>query len=233
MTEPEKLRDHVAFGTPDEVSAYLSQACADFERLAAEVWKKVHLQDAARILPNLLRCIARQLQILNSSSTLPIEVAAGACRTVFELNIRTRLIAQEPQLMREFWSERVFEQISLIEAFKRLTHAETSPETLKPLNDRVDELRRHAAKGNLKKPSTESTFKMAERVGLGDEYKALYGFYSKYTHGTAWLVNSQDADRDGPGYRTTLLVHTQVYAFDAKQRIEKLVEHLETSPTQR
>jgi hypothetical protein len=227
MADDRRVRDYVNFGTPSDVSAHLVEVCGRFEHLANDIWTKTHLQEAARVFPNMLRCIARQLRILGASMDLPIEVAAGACRTVFELNVRTRLMTAHPDRIREFWVERVFEEISLIEAFKRLCDSGTSERTLKALNDRIEELRGYATKWKLVKPSVESSFKMAELAGEADEYKALYGFYSKYTHGTAWLVNAKDGERDGEGYRTIFLVQTQLYAFDAYKRIEDFVHESE------
>lgn len=79
----------------------------------------------------------------------------------------------------------------------------------------------YASKWKLAKPTVESSFKMAELAGVADEYKALYGFYSKFTHGTAWLVNAKDAERDGEGYRNIFFVRAQFYALDAYKRIEE------------
>ena len=228
MTSEKRVRDHVKFGTPKDVSAHLLDACSRFEHLADQIWGKTRLEEAARIFPNMLRCIVRQLRILDASEQIPIEAAAAACRTVFELNVRTRLMTAHPDRIKEFWVERVFEEISLLEAFKRLSDPDTSGETLKPVDHRIQELRRYLSKWKLAKPATESLFKMAELAGVAEEYKALYGFYSKYTHGTAWLVNARDGERDGEGYRTILLVQTQLYAFDTYKRIEDFVRERES-----
>lgn len=96
-----------------------------------------------------------------------------------------------------------------------------------PLNDRISELKNYINKYKLTKPTFKSTVQMAELAGVADEYRALYGFYSKYTHGTAWLVNSKDDERDGQGYRNIFLVMTQIYAYDAYKRIEDFVHSRE------
>lgn len=223
MSTDKRVRDYVTIGTTEDVSVHLAETRARFEALADSIWNKTHLQEAARVLPNVLNCIARQLRILESSMTLPIEVAASVCRTVFELNIRTRVMTANPSRIKEFWAERVFEEISLLEAFKRLSDSETPERSLQVVNERVDDLRRYAVKWALTKPTVESTFKLAELAGAAEEYKALYGFYSKYTHGTAWLVNSKESERDGEAYRTIFHVQTQLYAVDAYKRIEDFV----------
>lgn len=50
---------------------------------------------------------------------------AGACRTVFEINLRVRLMTRIPELIREFQVECVFEEIELIKAIRRLPEADT------------------------------------------------------------------------------------------------------------
>lgn len=127
MNNEKRIRDVIVVTAPENVPKFLKQKCTQFETLAAQVWEKTFLGEAARVFPNMLRCIARQLRILRASFDLPIEVAASVCRNVFELNIRTKLMTAHPERIREFWIERVFEEISIIEAFMRLSQPDTSP----------------------------------------------------------------------------------------------------------
>jgi hypothetical protein len=218
-----RLRDKVTLVSPSKLPEHLMKAVSEFEKRADELWEVTSLQEGARVFPNILRATARQLGILSASPSLPIEVVAGACRTVFEINIRVRLMTRNPSLIKEFWVERVFEEVSLLEAFKRLADMDTGPLVLRPIDVRLQELRQYILKWQLKKPAFESVFKQSEEAGCSSEYKALYGFYSKYTHGTAWLVNAKDAERDGEGYRGLLTVQTQLYAYDSLGRIDDYV----------
>jgi|GEM_PF-3386789 len=218
-----QLRDKAIFVDQDELTEHLKEVVSEFEKRANELWELTSLQEGARVFPNILRAIARQLDIVSASSSLPIEVLAGACRTVFEINLRVRMMTLKPSLIKEFWIERVFEEISLLEAFKRLADTSTSPLVLRPIDVRLEELNQYITKWQLKKPRVDSIFKQAEEVGCSNEYKALYGFYSKYTHGSAWLVNSKDVERDGDGYRRILTVQTQLYAYDSLGRIDEYV----------
>jgi len=223
MTTEKRVRDVVQFVEPEQVSRKLDEACARFETLAAAIWYRTDLAEGARVFPNMLRCIARQLQVLGASATLPIEVAAFACRNVFELNLRTRLMTKYPDQIKDFWAERVFEEKSLCEAMKRL-HAATYPgATASLIDDRIEQIRTYAEKWKLTKPPVLSVIKLAEMVDSAEEYKTLYGFYSKYTHGTAWLVNARDAERDGAAYRDIFLIQTQIYAIDSYTRIDEFV----------
>jgi hypothetical protein len=219
----ERIEDHVIFEDQKAFAEHLKRRTEKFEDLADQIRNRTELEDASRVFPNVLRCIARQLRILGASSSLPIEAAAAACRTVFEVYVRTKLMTEKPELIRSFWVERVFEEISLLDAFKRLADNETQASALAPINSRVEEIKNYIKKWNLAKPTTESTFKFAEAAGMSEEYKALYGFYSKYTHGSAWLVNTQDSERDGEGYRTIFSVQTQLYAEATLESIQRYV----------
>lgn len=186
----EPIKDHVIFQDHKAFAEHLKRRIDKFEALADQIRNRTELEDAARVFPNVLRCIARQLRILETSSSLPIEAAAAACRTVFEVYVRTKLMTEKPELIRSFWVERVFEEISLLDAFKRLADNETQASVLAPINSRIEEIKSYIKKWNLAKPTTESTFKITKAVGMSEEYKALYGFYSKYTHGSVVLATA-------------------------------------------
>lgn len=230
-----RLRDEVKLVPLSELPKHLAKKVMEFEKRAGKLWEQLDLlQEGARVFPNILRAIARQLTILSKNTSLPIEVIAGACRTVFEINLRVRLMMLKPELIREFWIERVYEEVSILEAFKRLADVDTNPLVLRPIDDRLSEIRQYILKHRLRRPRVDSIFKQAEEAGCSDEYKALYGFYSKYTHGTSWLVNSKDVERDGEAYRNIFIVQTQLYAYDSLGRIDNYVkkkrEQLTTQP---
>jgi len=225
-SDKNRVRDYVQHSSHEKLSAHIEQKCKEFELLAETIWNKTHLGDACRVLPNMLSCIARQLRILNASMNLPIEVAAGACRTVFELNLRTRFMISHLDYIREFAAERAFEEISITKSFIKLIHEDTPNEFIKPLEERIEEIKRITNKWKMEKPKGKSTKELAKDADLVTEYETLYNFYSKYTHGSAWLVNSSNEQRDGEPFRNIFFVKTQIYAFDSYKRIEDFVrEH--------
>jgi hypothetical protein len=216
-----KISDHVKIGSVEEMQKSLDNSLEDYESFAKVLWESHFLEEGARVFPNIIRCINRQLNILKASPDLPLEVAAGACRTVFEVYIRTKLITDQPKLIRDFFIERVFEEISILKSFKRLAHDETPSSVIGVLESRIEEIGNYISKYQLKKPEVLSSFKLAEAAELEDEYKSLYGFYSKYTHGSAWLVHAKDDERDGDGYRIIFTTQTQLYAESTVQCIRE------------
>lgn len=224
--KPKQVKDMIRLVQQDSLPEHFKKISNQFNQRADELWTQTYLSEGARVFPNILRAISRQLTILSSSLSLPIEVAASVCRTVFEINIRVRLMTKQPELIKQFGIERVFEEISLLKSFKKLANADTNPNILLPIDKRIEELGNFIQKYQLKKPTYESVFQQAESAGYADEYKALYGFYSKYTHGSAWLVNSRDQERDGDDYRNIFTVQTQLYAYDSLGRIDEYVREV-------
>jgi hypothetical protein len=219
-----RVRDYVKFGSPKDLSVHLKNKIAEFESEATRIWSLSYLDEACRVFPNVLRCIARQLRLLEGSSNLPVEAAAGACRIVFELNLRVRLMMQKPEFIRTFLAERLFEEISLLNAIRRLADKDTDPSHLKSIDSRIEEIQRYIAKHKVSKPEPQSTFHLAEATGLEEEYKSLYGFYSKYTHASSWLVNATFEGEGGDeGNRNIFQIQTQLYAFESLKRIQDFV----------
>ncbi len=197
---------------------------SDLESDADQIEKMRELGDACLVLPGLLRCTARQLCILNASANLPIEVAAGACRTVFEVNIHTRLVTTSPDRMREVQSQAGYDEIELIEGFLRLEDKQTS-ESVSRLRKRKADIEEILKRHGLERPKDRKTRinirDDAKAAGMQEEYSALYKFYSKYVHGSSWLIYRPDSHRDIPEFRGAFLIKTQLYAADTWQRIRQ------------
>jgi hypothetical protein len=73
---------------------------------------------------------------------------------------------------------------------RRLADEDTDASHLRSIDSRIEEIQRIIAKRKISKPESQSTFQLAVAAGAEEEYKSLYGFYSKYTHGSAWLVKA-------------------------------------------
>jgi hypothetical protein len=210
----QKIGDHVQFREPHELAQHLHNTAQSFDTEAKRIWQMRQLGDACRVLPNVLRCTARQLRILAASAGLPIEVAAGACRTVFEVNLRLRLVATSSANLQDFQVERVFDELGFLSAFKGLANSSQPPSGLALIESRIKDIQCFIKKRNLVKPRRQTVLDRAKAVGLEREYQTLYGFYSKYVHGSAWLVNAADEERDGEDYRNIFTILAQRYAAD-------------------
>ena len=225
-----RIRDHMQFGDDDAARQGLQARRAQLESSAARLLEqRASLGIGAVVLSNILRCAAGQLQILEVGWSLPLEVAAGACRTAFELCIRAKLAEANPVALRDFYVERAYDEKALAAAFLRLTSEHTPTTDRAPIEARVAEIDEYIARNSLAKPSTAtlSQFKLAEEAGLAEEYKSLYNFYSKYTHASSWLVNAKPEDRNGDGYRNILRTMTQVYVGAVEKSVSRTVASIQ------
>ena len=156
------LEDNMQFGDAEAVSTHLKKRVVELEDLANHLRKQRTLGERSVVLPNIVQCASRQLQILEASTNLPLEVAAGACRTAFELCVRTLVLEKRPDTIMDFWIERLYDEKSLVSAFQRLTHERTTAEDLEMLSSRIAQLDDYTITHKLKKPITSSMFKLAE-----------------------------------------------------------------------
>jgi hypothetical protein len=222
-----QTKTSVGFGDEKALSAHLQLMAGRFENEADSLWQRVDLDAGARVWPGILRCLARQLQIIDLAQKMPIEVLAGACRTIFELNIRTRQMVSQPGLIREFLNERAFDEMDLLEGMKKLT---TKQELRETFDARLSQLRVAVQKHHVKRPLEQAVWQRAKAANMANEYSALYRFYSKYTHATPWLSITQPEERDGSGYRQVLLLQSQAYAEDAFAKITAFVAKATKGP---
>lgn len=227
-----RIQDHVRLVDDADVTTALQARRAQLEGAAKDLLQeKPTLGIAAVVLSNVLRCAAGQLHILELAWSLPLEVSAGACRTSFELYIRAKLLEGKPESIRDFYVERAYDEKALAAAFLRLTTEHTPRTDVHPFEERVAELDAYIASNKLSKPPTASMsqFKLAEAAGLEEEYKALYNFYSKYTHASSWLVNTKPEDRNGHGYRNVLQTMTQIYVAAVESAVTRTVAAIRTA----
>jgi hypothetical protein len=71
------------------------------------------LRHASVVLPSILRCIVRQLD-MSLYDNLPVEVQATACRILFELRDHTKLMVTEPARISKFLAERWFNELDVL-----------------------------------------------------------------------------------------------------------------------
>jgi hypothetical protein len=194
-----------------ELSGALQHQQRLLNEAADKIWKLEKLGGLCRALPNLLRYTARQLNTLDISQSLPVEVSAGCCRAVFEANVTTRLIVTDPAALKNFEAERLYDEKEFLEIFSKLT--DESDNRKVQLIERIHYLEGMAIKHNLPKPKKQTWRDKAKVVGLEHEYSTLYGFYSKYTHASSWQINASKEARDGD-YRNILVDQCQFYSAD-------------------
>lgn len=215
-----RVSDIAKAGSYDDVRATFAEREQQLLHSAEQLWDRVDLGAACRILPGIARATARELTILRLSLDHPIEVLASACRMVFELNVLCRYALLNQSHMDAIATWRATDETSLLKG--ALHHFDSfAPQAEQVLCARIAEIEQKLQDYGLQAASPVSLFKMVEAVGVEEEYKALYGFYSKYVHASGWLVCATDGQRDCYEYRQVFIVQSQIYAFDTYSRISE------------
>jgi len=142
----------------------------------------------------------------------PIAVIALATRNVFEINLRARYIEQSDANLKDWISEALLDRIQLYEGMLTLSGPKEATDLLRA---EIEYNRQLAQKHGLalgRKPMVTS--ELAQKVGMKEEYAALFKLYSKLLHPTSYSVNVTPDEVGSLVNRNILLIHLQLYAHD-------------------
>lgn len=213
----DRLSDFLLPASDADVDASLLTHANNLDVKSEEIYCNQTLGDASSVIPGILKGTARQLAIAATSRDVFLEITAGACRTVFELNIRARLCISNAIEIERFQIESVRDEISFTRSLLLLARDENNNSAM-VLKSRIDYLEEFLKRRKAPSYKRRSVKDAAVQVGLKSEYEALYGFYSKYVHATGWLTFAKDDVRESPQYRNIFLTMMQVYAADTYKR---------------
>lgn len=218
-----RIGDHVRQGSWADLRKTLGDLETRLREIGDALFAREDLREGCRVYPAIAHSTADQIHLLATYAEERIEITAGVCRLVFEMNVLLRYCLSSPARLTAYADQAVTDEISMHKAIKRLTHSGTNPSTIQAIDQRIAELRdlmsRH---GRNLSPERCSTAQMAKEAGLQDDYDALYGLYSKYVHASAWFVLRPRGHTDTAEYRMLMQINTQVYANDTLHRLSEL-----------
>jgi len=207
------IGDHLRSGSPDDQSAALNNLASQLRARAAELVAKMPRGDASVARQHLLSSAADTVDLVATDSVdAPIAIIALATRNLFEINLRARHIAQSDANLRDWFSEALLDRIQLYEGILTLAGPE---EATNALRAEIEHNRQLAQKHGLtlgRKPM--STSELAQKVGMSEEYTALFKLYSKLLHPTSYSVNVTPDEVGSLVNRNILLIQLQVYGHD-------------------
>jgi len=223
-----RLRDYAKIGSASVVRANLDDLASKLQQAGQLLLTQLDLGIGCCVYPEIARSTAEQLQLLAKHIDEPIEITAGICRTVFEINVVFRYCLSSTNRLGAYADQSGTDEISIYKAIKALADKDTDPENIELLDQHINNiqsvLRKH---GRSLKPERQSLYQMAKEIGLKDEYESMYGVYSKYVHASAWFVLRKRDQIDLPMYRLPMQLHTQLYAADTLYRLEELTSKTE------
>lgn len=217
-----KLTDHVVEGSQVELKRYLDKIIQEIARI--NVWAAENIDRTERqvLLCNFLSSISLYLEVAKNSLNSHISVLALATRSIYEINIRLRLVIKSEEEQKKWASEAVTDKIQVLEGILLLSNKAENIAEQSILNNEIERLRNLIVKHNLptiKYP--DATGNIAKIVGFENEHKGLFKLYSKLVHPSSYLVNSYNNAASIENQKI-LQIHAQLYAHDSIELISNV-----------
>jgi hypothetical protein len=215
--------DIPALGDMDDLRINLVAIASRLQSVGKCLALRTDIDIGCRVYPAIADSTARQLGLLARMLEEPIEIAAGICRTVFEINIALRYCLSSPQRLDNYSIQAATDEISIYQSIIDLRDHDASETSLESLRDHIEQIKATLVKhGKSLKAVRAPWLQMAKDVGYEQEYQAFYGLYSKYVHASAWFVLRNRDHIDLPTYRFTMEINAQGYAADTLARLEEV-----------
>lgn len=217
------IGDFVLQGTNEDLVNNLVSIAQRLKNAGSSLYNRDDIGDGCRVYPAISNSTAEQLLLLSRNISESIEVSAGVCRAIFEMNITIRYCMVSDENLMSYAERSATDEISLykriIEYAKPDADAALVDELRKRITEIKDLLNSH---GRKSKHEALSFSKMANEVGVGDEYSSMYEIYSKYIHAGAWIVLRDRGHTDFPEMRSILQIKAQQYAADTLYRVSSM-----------
>jgi hypothetical protein len=219
--QPKKIGDLVRPGTSDAVTQRLGDVRSHFLRVCQWITENRERTQHNVTLYNLLSASSSYLGIAAEMTDLHPSVLALCTRSVYELNLRARLVLSSPDRMSEWEAEAAVDKIQVLEGILQLKTSAETEDSRKVLEDEIariqDVLKRHEMPQVDHIPGPAA---IAEEVGLSDEHKSLFKLFSKLVHPSSFLVNDY-SNAASSEVLQVLQIALQLYAGDLFHRICK------------
>jgi hypothetical protein len=214
-----KMKEMVTIRTDFDVKKNID----DIVRLIIEEAQKISPKDKADVVAEILKrtslYAALQLRIIIEVYDLPIECIAWISRNLFEMNLIMEYSIQYPEKAKEFALQKGSDEKDILEGLLMLnvSNSEINVTSISYRISHLDSILSKHRKNNLKHFTVKE---MAFRVGMEEDYKAFFKFYSKYVHPTAWLIFATEEEKANVDYNNIFLIQAQYYS----SRILKICE---------
>lgn len=212
---PRSIRDRLRHSDPDQVGEVLRARGDELMAFAEDEIGGLTRTELSYALQPLVSRLGKEINRL-SSKPFDVEEGARAVRSIFETSLIIRYVAASRENTVHWIATRVKEEGDILRASLTLEGADNN-EALDPIRDRIEEVDQYLREKGMEKPKRLPRWSsLAESHGLKEDYRALYGVFSKYVHPSAWTLVKPDTSWD-PLFSELFLVYAQMYAFSGTQ----------------
>jgi hypothetical protein len=217
--QPQKLSDIVTPGTTADLRRRLADTSLQLVRLCKWIIDHHGRTEESATICNLLSAARSYLILAAENAENHLSVLALCVRSLYELDLRTRLVLTSPNKMREWEAEAAADKIELLEGILQLSSSVENTESRRVLQNEISRLQslleRHGMPPVDHIPSTAA---LAKSAGLHEDHKALFKLFSKLVHPSSYLVNDYSSAAS-PEVLAVLQIHLQLYAGDIIKRV--------------
>jgi hypothetical protein len=158
----------------------------------------------------------RQLRQAHVDNNYPL--LAWACRNLLELTVFMKYVLISEANARRFGDDRLIDGVEIFTALKELElHYDPATPTV-PLDDAIAQMRAQMAAENVTESGHLAVGRLADQVGMTQEFRTMNRVSSKLVHPTAWSVLAVNAETNsfpdakdilflsGVGYMAQMLI---------------------------
>jgi hypothetical protein len=147
----------------------------------------------------------RQMRVAHVDNNYPL--LAWACRNLLELTVFMKYVLISEANARRFGDDRLIDGVELFTALKELEmHYDPATPTI-PLDNAIAQMRAQMAAENVTESGHLAVSRLADQVGMAQEFKTMNRVSSKLVHPTAWSVLAVNAETNSfPGAKDILFL---------------------------
>lgn len=223
MNEP-IVADILKSGSVKEVSEKFAEIGAQLNEMHGWLNLNRPKTDERLVLENLLLYASDQADRLGQWVNEPIDLIAWATRNLYESNLTVRHLLQKDDHFLRSVAERAKDEMEIYEGLIGLDGISNSNAQI--LKEKIQSIKAVAQKNgfNLSNFKLLGASDLARKVGMQNEHKSFYKFYSKYVHPSAWLMNASKDEKDCLPFRNVFWMQAQLYAHSTYSLIAKKVD---------
>ena len=217
-----KLKDYVVEGDQAALQKHLDKIIEEIVKISTWVETNIERTERKVLLCNFLSSISLYLEVAKTGLNSHISVLALATRSIYEINLRLRLVTSSEEELKKWASEGVTDNIQVLEGILLLNNEAENIAEKTILNNEIERLKKLIVKYSMPVvKSPESTANIAKIVGFENEHKGLFKLYSKLVHPSSYLVNCYNNAQSIENQKI-LQIHAQLYAHDSIEIISKV-----------
>jgi hypothetical protein len=206
-----KFKDIVELGTDSDVAGNLIKCSTQLRLQSAAIPISVDDDFVGLVAQRILLYVSTEAEAASALLHKDIKLFAWRTRNIFEGFLLLKFTLSSQKNAEVFCAQRISDEKMILEGLLSF-FPELSGDDVTFLKDRVAKCKAVLQKYNFEKVSPWRIDKLAENVGMKDDYAAFYKLYSKYVHPSSWIIMTDADEYDNHHYWEVFILNAQLYS---------------------